>query len=585
MKTIPLRKSYSGLLILVAVIITIVTIGFMFNLYRIYTARVYSESTEVLNLYAVIANSRLAEIEDLSFEVLANRDIQDNLLMYINAINTYEQYNATNNLYTQLFTRWIRNRGVVSMSFVFLDGTRVDVGSMHLVHQQSTELAEVLQDAAGKNGSVGWTANSVGENTVTLYRLIRDISGNKFQALGTLIINVNAEHFLNHTPVVASQYDPEIICVTEDQVLTRNGIAISQGEILQSLDKHTRNGTIRLEGKSYYMSTQQLGSNGWKLIYLLPTRDLLVSIRNANIIYGVTLLIIVIILAAIGYHFANAINRPIAHLTKAMKTVQDGNYALALNDQIPQSNLAITEVVQLTEGFSRMVKEIDYLINEVYSKQLMIAKMKYNMLRQQINPHFLYNTLDTVNWKAIQSGNEEISVMVRSLSRLFRSSIKGPDMVTVQEELDLVEDYVAIQRIRFEERLEFEIVMDEWARQCPIPRLTLQPIVENCIVHNLERYSQVCKIKISSGLVNKRLEIYVEDNGYGTDLHIVEKVLRGELLTDGKSMGLRNINQRLTMSFGENFGIRLTNKEPQGTKVTIVLPCEEESHEDATDCG
>jgi two-component system sensor histidine kinase YesM len=232
-----------------------------------------------------------------------------------------------------------------------------------------------------------------------------------------------------------------------------------------------------------------------------------------------------------------------------------------------------------------MVKEIDYLINEVYSKQLMIAKMKYNMLRQQINPHFLYNTLDTVNWKAIQSGNEEISVMVRSLSRLFRSSIKGPDMVTVQEELDLVEDYVAIQRIRFEERLEFEIVMDEWARQCPIPRLTLQPIVENCIVHNLERYSQVCKIKISSGLVNKRLEIYVEDNGYGTDLHIVEKVLRGELLTDGKSMGLRNINQRLTMSFGENFGIRLTNKEPQGTKVTIVLPCEEESHEDATDCG
>jgi hypothetical protein len=95
MKTIPLRKSYSGLLILVAVIITIVTIGFMFNLYRIYTARVYSESTEVLNLYAVIANSRLAEIEDLSFEVLANRDIQDNLLMYINAINTYEQYNAT----------------------------------------------------------------------------------------------------------------------------------------------------------------------------------------------------------------------------------------------------------------------------------------------------------------------------------------------------------------------------------------------------------------------------------------------------------------------------------------------------------
>ncbi|HBG02117.1 MAG TPA: hypothetical protein DDW87_11180, partial [Firmicutes bacterium] len=144
MKTIPLRKGYSGLLILVAVIITIVTIGFMFNLYRIYTNRVYSESTEVLNLYAVIANSRLAEIEDLSFEVLANRDVQDNLLMYINASNLYEIYNSTSDLYTQLFTRWIRNQGIVSMSFVFLDGRRVDVGPLHLANLKDGALSQVL---------------------------------------------------------------------------------------------------------------------------------------------------------------------------------------------------------------------------------------------------------------------------------------------------------------------------------------------------------------------------------------------------------------------------------------------------------
>ena len=585
MKTIPLRKGYSGLLILVAVIITIVTIGFMFNLYRIYTNRVYSESTEVLNLYAVIANSRLAEIEDLSFEVLANRDVQDNLLMYINASNLYEIHHSTSDLYTQLFTRWIRNQGIVSMSFVFLDGRRVDVGPLHLANLKDGALSQVLSDAKANMGSAAWTANAAGDNIVTLYRLIRDTSGNKFQALGTLIINVDAEHFLNHTPGVSSKYDPEIICLAGDQVLTRNGLAIAHGEIVQSMDKSAANGIIKLDGESFYMSAQQLGSNGWRLIYLLPTRDLLLSIKTSNIIYGTTLLIIVLILATIGYHFANAINRPVTQLTKAMKTVQDGNYALALRDQIPRTNLAITEVVQLTEGFSRMVKEIDYLINEVYSKQLMIAKMRYSMLRQQINPHFLYNTLDTVNWKAIQSGNEEISVMVKSLSRLFRSSVKGPDMVTVQEELDLVEDYIAIQKIRFEERLEFEAVMDVSACKCPIPRLTLQPIVENCIVHNLERYSQVCRIKISSALVENRLEISVEDNGYGTDLREVEKVLGGEPATDGKSIGLGNINQRIKMSFGENFGIRLANREPRGTIVTVVLPCKEETHEDASDCG
>lgn len=587
MKTIPLRRGYSGLLILVALVITIVTIGFMFNLYRIYTERVYSESREVLNLYAEIAGSRLAEIEDLSFEVLANKDIQNNLLGYINAATQYAAYNATSDLYTQLFTRWIRNKGVVSISFVFLDGQRVDTGRIQTADIRGPALMEVTQAAAALNGSAAWVANAAGDNIVTLYRLIRDISGNKFQPLGTLIINVDANHFLNHTPVLSSKYNPDIFCIAGDQLLTRDGTNLVDEALLQSLDSPKSNGIIKLERQAYYLSSKQLGKNGWNLIYLLPARDLLLSIRNANIIYAITLLAAVILLVFIGYGFATAISRPVIHLTKAMERVQTGNYALAVGAEIPKSNLVITEVAQLTEGFSKMVKEIDYLINEVYSKQLLIMRMRYNMLRQQINPHFLYNTLDTVNWKALQSGNEDISVMVKSLSRLFRSSVKGPDMITIREELDLVEDYLSIQKIRFEERLEFETKVDQSVYKCSIPRFTLQPLVENCIVHNLERYSQICMIRISSALIAGRLEIYVEDNGSGIDLQRVEKILQGENGEAGvksKRLGLQNINQRIKMSYGENFGIRIANRQPKGTIVTVALPFEGGICEEAADC-
>ncbi len=176
-----------------------------------------------------------------------------------------------------------------------------------------------------------------------------------------------------------------------------------------------------------------------------------------------------------------------------------------------------------------MVQEIDRLINEVYSRQLTIMEMRYRMLRQQINPHFLYNTLDTIHWKAIQSGHQQIALLVRSLSRLLRAAVNSPDVVTVADELRFVEDYVRIQKIRFEDRLDVEIEVPAELHEVRIPHLTLQPFVENAIVHNLERFSGALRGSGSLGSVRERKAyLAVADNGRGADLDRVEKVLRGK---------------------------------------------------------
>ena len=222
---------------------------------------------------------------------------------------------------------------------------------------------------------------------------------------------------------------------------------------------------------------------------MLPTQALLSDIADLNVLYGVTLALVVAGVVVCGYAFGARIHQPIAQLTRSMEVVESGDYRSALEAKQPDKGLAIAEVVQLSQRFRRMVQEIDRLINEVYSRQLTIMEMRYRMLRQQINPHFLYNTLDTIHWKAIQSGHQQIALLVRSLSRLLRAAVNSPDVVTVADELRFVEDYVRIQKIRFEDRLDVEIEVPAELHEVRIPHLTLQPLVENAIVHNLERFS------------------------------------------------------------------------------------------------
>jgi len=167
MKVVPLKKGLFALLILEAVIITLVTIAFMYKLYNIYTNLIYNESALVLNLHSIITDATLSEIENLSFETFSNPDIQTNLLKYYNSVNHYDQYLVTNDLYTQLFSRYIMNKNIISISFIFLDGEEVATGHLYRVNLSDAARQNIIKAAVEKNGSCGWTANVAGENIVT----------------------------------------------------------------------------------------------------------------------------------------------------------------------------------------------------------------------------------------------------------------------------------------------------------------------------------------------------------------------------------------------------------------------------------
>jgi two-component system, sensor histidine kinase YesM len=253
--------------------------------------------------------------------------------------------------------------------------------------------------------------------------------------------------------------------------------------------------------------------------------------------------------------------------------VKVGDFKEARKKVIKTSISQDDEVGKLQQNFQTMIQQIDELINENYSKQLTIKETEFKALQAQINPHFLYNTLESINWLAKGNGQTQISRMVESLGFLLRNSIslKKP-LITIEEELTIVKNYVVIQQYRFEERLDFHMEVDEDIVGFYIPKLTLQPLIENAIHYALEPKIDPCRISIYSIVNKETIKLIVEDDGPGMESAFIEKLKKGEVKTRGQGVGLSNIDDRIKLSYGEKYGVSIESGHNKGTKVIIVLP-------------
>lgn len=569
---IQIKKGIFSLLSLEAIIIILISVFVIFSLYNIYMDLLYKKSLEVLHLHSRIIEARMSGLDNLTYEILSNRDIQNSIKRYMQAEDKYQRHNARNVLYTQLFSRFAMNDSVVSIQFVFPDESSVHVGNVNEMLSSGKLFREILTQAHSLQGSTGWQIKGSESNSILLFRLVRDISGNEmFRTLGVLIIHVRSSALISHVPNSTTGFNPNIILIDNDKVQSTDKISMSSEEISKLISSETDYSISSVSGLSFFASSTQLKRTGWHLVYLIPTVELFGNITRMNIVYSIILLFTILIVITIGYFFAKSISMPVTRLTNAMRKVRGGDYSY-ISDKTKINAIAILEIEELDIGFAKMISQIDHLIREDYSKQLTIAEMKYKALQQQINPHFLYNTLDTIYWKAVQSGNKDIEIMITSLSKLFRGSIKGADIITIKEDVDFVEDYLRIQKIRFEDRILFQLDIADFLGHYKIPRLTLQPIVENCIKHNLEKYSQSLLIKMYAYVDANVICLVIEDNGVGMDTTHFDRILSGEAQSGSLSIGLKNINERLKVAFGNEYGISAENIVGQGTRIIVKIP-------------
>ncbi|NLG83212.1 MAG: sensor histidine kinase [Firmicutes bacterium] len=274
---------------------------------------------------------------------------------------------------------------------------------------------------------------------------------------------------------------------------------------------------------------------------------------------------------ALSARFSIGITRPIKKLEKMMKEAAagdlEGNLPVERND----------EIGRLTMRFNWMLKRIQTLIEDVYHSRLNELEAELKALQAQINPHFLFNTLNIINSLAIISGVDSISQVITDLRDFFRyTMITEQTTVTLGEEIEQVKRYMAIQRLRFGERIEFEIDVPTELWGQPIVKLILQPLVENACLHGLEPNSgHIWKITIKARSTEEFLLLEVADNGVGINretLAEIQAVLEGKIAPPERYIGLRNVHERIRLRYGNAFGLRLESVEGQGTVVTLRLP-------------
>lgn len=334
----------------------------------------------------------------------------------------------------------------------------------------------------------------------------------------------------------------------------------------------TFNGVRRL------VTVKTVGYTGWKIVGISYMDELIATTNEIRSFVGWILIFGIFFVLFISSFISYKISQPVKRLEESMKRVEEGEFDI--NVEIKGED----EVVQLSRAFNLMVMRIKQLMAQVVSEQEAKRKSELDALQAQINPHFLYNTLDSIVWMAENGKTQDVITMVTALAKLFRISIsKGRNVITVQEELEHARNYLIIQKRRYKNKFQFIMEAQEEALQCKTLKLILQPLIENSLYHGIEYMVDEGKIHISVAIVDGKLLYKVWDNGLGMKPEVLESILsRRPKGNKGSGVGVKNVHERIQLYYGKEYGLKIESELEEGTTVEIWQPVikEEPNEED-----
>ncbi len=324
------------------------------------------------------------------------------------------------------------------------------------------------------------------------------------------------------------------------------------------------------------LSVKEMKEPNWRILAEISVDKLNEDLYAFRTYFIVIMIATLLILSALSIFFAMDILTPIKRLVHGMKTMQESK----THDEIIIDRQ--DELGYLSQCFNDMSREIDILVNRVYKEQLTRKEAEIKTLQAQINPHFLFNTLESINWMARLNHVDEISEMVTALSALMEAGIgKGEALVSLEEEISFVDSYILIMKNRYGERLDFTKSIDESLLSILVPKLLLQPLVENAIYHGVDKFRRPGKVVLIIRRTDQHIEIEVLDNGKGMTAQEMEELnanLRERndayLFSEksGMGIGLVNVNRRIKLFYGAQYGIRIESVYEEYMKVVLTLP-------------
>ena len=320
--------------------------------------------------------------------------------------------------------------------------------------------------------------------------------------------------------------------------------------------------------------TKTVGYTGWKLVGVIKGTGISLNMLKTRLFIVFVILLIIFIVILINSYISFRVTNPIRELEKSVKELEEGN----LDADIYMGGSY--EVQHLGKSVQDMKFRIKGLMQDIVSEHEEKRKSEFDSLQAQINPHFLYNTLDIIVWQIENEKQSEAVHTVTALARFFRLSLgKGKNIVTVKDEIDHVKNYLMIQHMRFKNKFDYEFDIAEDVLELPSLKLMLQPLVENAIYHGMEFMDGDGMIMVKAWREEDELYLSVADNGLGMTEDKVEMILTGKSTSGngrGSGIGVKNVNERIKLYFGEAYGLTIDSEPDEGTTVIIHLPAKDE---------
>ncbi|MBN2899246.1 MAG: histidine kinase [Clostridia bacterium] len=519
-------------------------------------------------------------IIDHSFDLfLSNQKIRSNLLKLSRQPHTEDLMNFTGSeieaqLKANVFHDYGWNSGLLKSIFIFQSQDNFfylhhDYLDGEAFIDEHIQLYNSLKDIPDETTTI---LPSQKYNTTYFIKDIKPLLTD--ETIGKIVLSINEDELNNifisslkekgYIALIVDHNNTVIYHTDRDKIGTKFNTDASFRQTVNSNKEYFYNNQF------YFLGNQKIDDLGLTAIIMVPKAEIVAT----SILTKYTFIIFATVLLAllISFYAAATITRPFDDLIEHIKKAKDKDFKA----KMPQYKYYELNQVSLT--FNNMLDEIETLFNEVYKKQLLLKESELKALQAQINPHFIFNVLETISWEARMSGNENITIMVHSLGELLRSNFtfSNHEKIKIEEELKYVNFYLDLQNIRFGDKIQIQIhIEDDALLELFIPKLSLQTIVENAVVHGLE--NKIGKGNLTITITSKDGLVYliVSDNGIGFDAEVLNQHLvnNSDFKENGREhIGLTNINQRIKLLYGEIYGVTVDSEINEGTTATIKFP-------------
>lgn len=547
-------------------------------------------------------NEMVKRVEDLSLIILSDSNLQELLNYYVdeskisfplsvNEIDSQEHLMKTYSYYLEQSDqdeekkRFLFAAAILPLykSMPYISSICISKGDKVInqfgdgVYLEGTDFKNEAEEYGGRTF---WTA---------AYDLKNRVSSSEPKKIISLMRAIND---LNDTREIGFErisIEEETICrayKTADQWKNNRIFLVnSKGTVISSNDKSFLNTRLNkeiynnklMQGAQGYFNCEAWGEKvsvfhyqvegaDWKVIQVIPQRELNIEMNAINMI----VIACIVFCIAFGILFSLLQNvfivNPIKRLMKEMNKIKTGDFNVNLRVN------STDEIGSLSMQFIEMAERLKDMIDKVFKSKIKEKEAELIAMQAQINPHFLYNTLDNIRWMALDEGAKAAGEQIETLSRMFRHVLnKGEDMTTVRSEILHLKDYIFIQENRFKDTIKIEIDIDENFMEYKTLKLVLQPLVENAIQHGLQGKVGGGSVRVKVGCAGDKLRYTVSDDGLGGDEERIRKMISG-IEEPQSAFALRNINDRIQLKFGHEFGLTFYSVKGSGTRVEVVFP-------------